>query len=86
VEVLEALGDAGVRRIGAVASGGRAPEQIDLRVPTAVVVGHEAAGLDEELPVDELVTIPMHATESMNVAMAGTVLLHEAARQRRVRP
>jgi RNA methyltransferase, TrmH family len=85
VEVLEALGDAGVRRIGAVASGGRAPEQIDLRVPTAVVVGHEAVGLDEELPIDELVTIPMHATESMNVAMAGTVLLYEAARQRRVR-
>jgi TrmH family RNA methyltransferase len=60
-------------------------------VPTAIVVGHEAlgleiGGLDAELPLDELVTIPMHATESMNVAMAGTVLLHEAARQRRTRP
>lgn len=85
MEVMEALGDAGVRRIGAVASGGSAPEAIDLRLPTAIVVGHEAAGLDAELPVDELVTIPMHATESMNVAMAGTVLLYEAARQRRVR-
>jgi TrmH family RNA methyltransferase len=86
MEVLEALGDAGVRRVGAVASGGRAPEAIDLRIPTAIVLGHEAAGLDAELPLDELVTIPMHATESMNVAMAGTVLLHEAARQRRARP
>jgi TrmH family RNA methyltransferase len=85
MEVMEALGDAGVRRVGAVASGGRAPEQVDLRVPTAIVVGHEAAGLDSDLPVDELVTIPMHATESMNVAMAGTVLLYEAARQRRTR-
>ena len=85
MEVMEALGDAGVRRVGAVASGGKPPEQIDLRAPTAIVVGHEATGLDSGLPLDELVTIPMHATESMNVAMAGTVLLYEAARQRRVR-
>jgi TrmH family RNA methyltransferase len=85
MKVMEALGDAGVRRVGAVSSGGKPPEQVDLRVPTAIVVGHEAAGLDAELPVDELVTIPMHATESMNVAMAGTVLLYEAARQRRTR-
>ncbi len=90
MEMMEALGDAGVRRVGAVASGGIAPEAIDLRVPTAIVVGHEArgldfGGLDADLPVDELVTIPMHATESMNVAMAGTVLLYEAARQRRTR-
>jgi RNA methyltransferase, TrmH family len=95
MEVMEALGDAGVRRVGAVASGGSAPEEIDLRVPTAIVVGHEARGLDfagldfdgldADLPVDELVTIPMHTTESMNVAMAGTVLLYEAARQRRAR-
>jgi TrmH family RNA methyltransferase len=85
MEVMEALGDAGVRRVGAVASGGRAPEQIDLRAPTAIIVGHEATGLDSGLPFDELVTIPMHATESMNVAMAGTVLLYEAARQRRIR-
>jgi len=85
MEVMEALGDAGVRRVGAVASGGSAPEEIDLRVPSAIVVGHEVAGLDSDLPVDELVTIPMHSTESMNVAMAATVLLYEAARQRRVR-
>jgi TrmH family RNA methyltransferase len=90
MEVMEALGDAGVRRVGAVASGGGAPEAIDLRAPTAIVLGHEVrgleiGGLDAALPVDELVTIPMQSTESMNVAMAGTVLLHEAARQRRVR-
>ncbi len=90
MEVMEALGDAGVRRVGAVASGGRAPEQINLRVPTAIVLGHEArgfdfGGLDAALPVDDVVTIPMHSTESMNVAMAGTVLLYEAARQRRIR-
>ena len=40
-------------------------------------------GSTPTLPLDELVTIPMHAAESLNVAMAGTVLLFEAARQRR---
>ena len=65
------------------ATGGAAPEAIDLRVPTAFVLGNEAHGLDADLPLDELVTIPMQAGESLNVAMAGTVLLLEAARQRR---
>ena len=33
--------------------------------------------------LDGEITIPMHAAESLNVAMAGTALLFEAARQRR---
>ncbi len=83
VKVLEALGSGGVRRVGAVPSGGRLPEQVDLAGPVALVVGHEIHGLAADLPLDELVTIPMHGTESLNVAMAGTILLYEAARQRR---
>ncbi len=49
------------------------------------MLGHETRGLDAGLPLDGRITIPMHAGESLNVAMAGTVLLFEAARQRRVR-
>ena len=44
VEMLEALGAHGFRRLGAVGSGGAAPEAIDLRVPTAFVLGNEAHG------------------------------------------
>jgi TrmH family RNA methyltransferase len=49
----------------------------------AVVVGNEAHGLDEDAAVDQWITIP-HAgpAESLNVAMAATVLLFEVARQR----
>ena len=83
VEALQALGSAGVRRVGAAAAGGAAPEAVDLTVPTAVVLGHEVHGLAAGLPIDERVTIPMHGAESLNVAMAGTVLLFEAASQRR---
>jgi len=83
VEALEALGTAGVRRVGALASGGTAPEAVDLTGPTAIVLGHEVHGLAADLPLDDRVTIPMAGTESLNVAMAGTLLLFEAARQRR---
>ncbi len=85
VERLDALGEAGVQRLGAVAHGGPAPEALDLVAPTAFVLGHETRGLSSDLPLDGLVTIPMHAGESLNVAMAGTALLFEAARQRRAR-
>jgi RNA methyltransferase, TrmH family len=85
VEALEALGSAGVHRVGALAAGGRPPETIDLTGPTAIVLGHEVHGLSSELPIDEHVTIPMQGAESLNVAMAGTLLLFEAARQRRAR-
>src|SRR5262245_12956472 len=83
VETLAALGAGGWRRVGAVMTGGSAPEAVDLRDRTAVILGHETAGLSADLPLDDRVTIPMLAGESLNVAMAGTVLLFEAARQRR---
>jgi TrmH family RNA methyltransferase len=49
----------------------------------AVVVGNEAHGLADDAAVDQWITIP-HAgrTESLNVAMAATVLAFEVARQR----
>jgi len=84
VEILERLGSGGMRRIGAVARGGRPVDELDLSGPVALVVGHEVHGLGD-LPLDELVTIPMAAgTESLNVAMSATVLCFEARRQRRV--
>ena len=83
VEALERLGAQNVRRLAATVHGGSVPEALDLSAPTAFVLGSEAHGLPADLPVDDRVSIPMHAGESLNVAMAATVLLHEAARQRR---
>lgn len=58
---------------------------VDFTKPTWLVLGNEGQGMSAE--VAELVTkpiiIPMQGqAESLNVAMAGTVLLFEAARQR----
>ncbi len=83
VEILERLGSNGVACLGATAVGGSAPESFDLRAPTAFVLGHETHGLDPGLALAGSVTLPMAAGESLNVAMAGTALLFEAARQRR---
>ena len=84
VEVLEELGRRGLRRLAAVAHGGAVPEACDLTAPTAFVLGHETAGLGSDLPVDGEITLPMAAGESLNAAVAGSILVFEAARQRRV--
>ena len=50
----------------------------------AVVMGNEAHGVPDDAPVDGWLTIPhAGAAESLNVAMAATVLAFEVARQRR---
>jgi TrmH family RNA methyltransferase len=65
---------------------------LDLRGRIAIVMGNEAAGLPDEWtdtdgPIDRWVTIPHRGrSESLNVAMATTVLVFEAARQRESAP
>lgn len=82
---LTALRAGGVRVVGAVARGGLDPADVDLTGRVAIVVGNEARGIDDALAacLDGTVTIPMAGSaESLNVAMATTVLCFEAARQR----
>jgi tRNA G18 (ribose-2'-O)-methylase SpoU len=58
----------------------------DLTGPTLVVVGNETRGLSAAWreACDRMVRIPMTgAASSLNAASAGTVVLYEAARQRR---
>ncbi len=73
------------RRYGTVAAGGTPYTDGDLAGPIALVLGNEAHGLpaDVERALDGLLTIPMAGSaESLNVAMAGSVLLFEAKRRR----
>lgn len=84
----EALSHRGVAIVGADAGAADDHDGLDLRGPTAFVLGNEAGGLPDELAVgffDHVVKIPMPGpAESLNVATAGSLLLFEAVRQRRL--
>jgi RNA methyltransferase, TrmH family len=66
------------------------PWEADWKSPVALLIGNEGAGLPEEIvrSCDAKVSIPQQKSkqtagvESLNAAMAGTVLLYEAMRQR----
>src|ERR1700734_2771607 len=76
--------EAGVRIFAAVARDGGEP---DLRQPVALLIGNEGSGLPEEwvAAADARVTIPCPgAVESLNAAVAGSILLYDAMRQRRI--
>ncbi|MBI2705316.1 MAG: RNA methyltransferase [Actinobacteria bacterium] len=84
-DALALLAAAGYATIGTVPRGGAAFDDCDLTRPVAVVLGNEAHGLPDGVELDFLVTIPIaEPVESLNVAMAGTLICFEAARQRRV--
>lgn len=58
---------------------------IDLKVPTLILLGNEGAGLSNDLTqlADQRVKIPLsQGVESLNVAIAAALLLYEAQRQR----
>ncbi len=85
-ETLDMLGKWGTKRWGTATSGGCDYNEADLTGPTALVLGNEAHGIPERASValDGLLTIPMAGpTESLNVAVAGSILCFEAARQQR---
>jgi TrmH family RNA methyltransferase len=85
VEALDALGELGRQRLGATAGRGTPHPDVDFTRPTAVVLGNEAHGIDAAVGarLDGHVRIAMAGpAESLNVAMAGTVLCFESARQR----
>lgn len=85
-EVLPDLASAGLTTVVSVVDGGEPFDRVDLTGRRAIVVGNEAHGLPAEVVerADRVVSIPMVGrAESLNVAMAGTLLCFEVLRQRR---
>jgi len=80
-----AANEAGGAREG---GGARAPWDLDLSGPLAIVLGAEGTGLRPivQKACDLAVEIPMRgAVSSLNVSAAGAIVLYEAVRQRRAR-
>ncbi len=84
-EVLHWCRRRGIKTIGSDLRATQTHTEIDWTRPSALVVGAESIGLGprEAAIADERVRIPMRPpVESLNVAVATSILLYEAARQR----
>jgi RNA methyltransferase, TrmH family len=82
---LDTLTTIGRRSVGTAARDGEPLDVLDRDEPLTLVFGNEARGLDPALRrrLDTVITIPVHgAAESLNVAMAATVLCFERDRRR----
>ncbi|ANE45101.1 rRNA methyltransferase [Paenibacillus swuensis] len=84
-EWLPRAADTGVNVVGTSLQAEHPLYAQDFKASTWIIVGNEAAGVSPEAEafVTDRVIIPMRGeAESLNVAMAATVLLYEAMRQR----
>ena len=87
-QTLDELKSRGVRLYAAHLQGSRDYDREDYRGATAFLIGNEAGGLRPETAdrADVRIRIPMMGqVESFNAAVAASVLMFEAARQRRNR-
>ena len=85
-EVSEKLRAKGVRLIATSSHKGTSLDQADLKSAAAIFFGNEGAGLPREVMarMDEVVAIPHTAqVESLNAGVAASIVLYEAARQRK---
>jgi 23S rRNA (guanosine2251-2'-O)-methyltransferase len=83
---LDELSEAGVWTVGLAGDAPTRYDQVDLTLPTAIVLGAEGSGLRRLVRerCDWLVSIPMGGhVESLNVSVAAGIALFEARRQRR---
>ena len=84
--VLAEAGKAGIRLAAAHLQGSVEYDTEDYTGPVGFLIGNEAAGLSRRAAAmaDVRVRIPMLGrVESLNAAVAASVLMYEAARQRR---
>ncbi|MGE5173498.1 MAG: TrmH family RNA methyltransferase, partial [Betaproteobacteria bacterium] len=75
----------GLQTVATMLTGEKTHVDIDLRKPTAVILGQEGAGLPQDImaDIDLRIRIPMAETiDSLNVATAAAVILYEAMRQK----
>ncbi len=85
-EISEKLRAKGVRLIATSSHKGTPLDQADLKGATAVFFGNEGAGLPRDVmaKMDEIIAIPHTSqVESLNAGVAASIVLYEAARQRK---
>jgi RNA methyltransferase, TrmH family len=84
--LLAQLKMAKIRIYAATSAPGDRAAKADLREPAAIFVGNESSGVPPEVEraADAMISIPMAAAvESLNAGVAASLVLYEAARQRK---
>ena len=84
-ECLEELHKTGVKILATTVHAAQPAEMMDMAGPVALIIGNEGNGVADDLAAkaDARITIPCPGpVESLNAAVAASVLLYEAARQR----
>ena len=84
-ECLEELHEAGLKVLATTVHAAQPAELVDMAGPVALIIGNEGSGVADELAAkaDARVTIPCPGpVESLNAAVAASVLLYEASLQR----
>ncbi len=88
-QCLADLRSAGLRILTTAVHVAKPATGANLTVPTALLIGNEGNGVPDDLAsrCDAAITIPMPGpVESLNAAIAASILLYEAARQRAAHP
>jgi RNA methyltransferase, TrmH family len=84
--VIEKLRTRGIRLVATSSHKGTSLPQANLNRQIAIFIGNEGAGLDKKLisEMDELIMIPHSPrVESLNAGIAASIILYEAARQKK---
>lgn len=85
-DVFPSLHSRGIRTLATTVEDGTPAHQVDFTQPTALFLGNEGSGLPESIAraCDASVTIPCPGpVESLNAAVAASILLYEAVMQRK---
>jgi TrmH family RNA methyltransferase len=85
-EAVRQLREAGARILATSSHKGMPLDEAELTEACAIFVGSEGAGVSKELiaEADEVIAIPhSERVESLNAGIAASIILYEAARQRR---
>jgi RNA methyltransferase, TrmH family len=86
--LLKELKRHGARSAAATVEHGIPAQKLNLTQPTAIFIGNEGSGLPHSIieACDDRITIPCPGpVESLNAAIAASILLYEASRQRQAK-
>jgi RNA methyltransferase, TrmH family len=89
VRALEEIKARGVRVLATSSHKGTPVADVDFSGPVALLIGNEGAGIPKDVlgQADEVIAIPHSPrVESLNAGIAASIILYEAARQRRGGP